>query len=130
MRILDVSSYGVIQAKRPGIATVKAVSTCDPHNFDEIVVKVFPSQDVCYDMDDMDHKLDNDLSEPIYVSKRKPIWKTCLKMTDLVIFLVGGIFAVVCSYCFSRDGSVMPINRCSKKQFKGSSMRRIRRYRR
>ena len=34
--ILSVSAYGIIQAKRPGIATVKVVSTFDSQNFDEV----------------------------------------------------------------------------------------------
>ncbi|VVB09635.1 unnamed protein product [Arabis nemorensis] len=55
-RIVALSSDGVIQAKSPGIVTVKATSTCDPQIYDEIVVKVFASDesDVCYDMDDME----------------------------------------------------------------------------
>ena len=36
MSILSVSAYGIIQAKRPGIATVKVVSTFDSQNFDEV----------------------------------------------------------------------------------------------
>ncbi|KAL1216051.1 Nuclear pore complex protein [Cardamine amara subsp. amara] len=40
MSILSVSAYGIIQAKRPGIATVKVVSTFDSQNFDEVVVEV------------------------------------------------------------------------------------------
>ncbi|EFH46722.1 predicted protein, partial [Arabidopsis lyrata subsp. lyrata] len=39
-RILVVSFYGVIQAKRPGIATLKAVSTFDSHNFDEVMYTI------------------------------------------------------------------------------------------
>ncbi|XP_019087259.1 PREDICTED: uncharacterized protein LOC104727469 [Camelina sativa] len=123
MRILDVSSYGVIQAKRPGIATVKAVSTCDPHNFDEIVVKVFPSQDACYDMDDMDHKLDNDLSEPIYESI------ACLKFFCVIVFLAIVIFLIVDHYCFRHNCYVMPVSLCSKTQPKRLSMRRTSRKR-
>ncbi|WZZ64204.1 hypothetical protein YC2023_075574 [Brassica napus] len=38
--IVSVSPYGIIKAKRPGIATVKVVSTIEPQNFDEIFVKV------------------------------------------------------------------------------------------
>ncbi|KAF2594703.1 hypothetical protein F2Q70_00043684 [Brassica cretica] len=38
--ILSVSAYGIIQAKRPGIATVKVVSTFDSQNFDEVIVEV------------------------------------------------------------------------------------------
>ncbi|CAN6930889.1 unnamed protein product [Brassica oleracea] len=38
--IISLSPYGVIKAKRPGIATVMAVSTSEPQNFDEILVKV------------------------------------------------------------------------------------------
>ncbi|ESQ46942.1 hypothetical protein EUTSA_v10027618mg [Eutrema salsugineum] len=40
MSILSVSAYGIIQAKRPGIATVKVVSTFDSQNFDEVIVEV------------------------------------------------------------------------------------------
>uniref|UniRef100_A0A1J3FQQ1 BIG2 domain-containing protein n=1 Tax=Noccaea caerulescens TaxID=107243 RepID=A0A1J3FQQ1_NOCCA len=40
MSILSVSAYGIIQAKRPGIATVKVVSAFDSQNFDEVVVEV------------------------------------------------------------------------------------------
>ncbi|XP_010435974.1 PREDICTED: nuclear pore complex protein GP210-like [Camelina sativa] len=40
MSILSVSAYGTIQAKRPGIATVKVVSTFDSQNFDEVIVEV------------------------------------------------------------------------------------------
>ncbi|WZY96980.1 hypothetical protein YC2023_069309 [Brassica napus] len=38
--IISVSPYGIMKAKRPGIATVKVVSTIEPQNFDEIFVKV------------------------------------------------------------------------------------------
>ncbi|CAN7083292.1 unnamed protein product [Brassica oleracea var. botrytis] len=34
--IISLSPYGVIKAKRPGIATVMAVSTSEPQNFDEV----------------------------------------------------------------------------------------------
>ncbi|KAG2250568.1 hypothetical protein Bca52824_080704 [Brassica carinata] len=34
--IISVSPYGIIKAKRPGIATVKVVSTIEPQNFDEV----------------------------------------------------------------------------------------------
>ncbi|XP_020868269.1 nuclear pore complex protein GP210 [Arabidopsis lyrata subsp. lyrata] len=40
MSIFSVSAYGIIQAKRPGIATVKVVSTFDSQNFDEVIVEV------------------------------------------------------------------------------------------
>ncbi|EOA18977.1 hypothetical protein CARUB_v10007615mg [Capsella rubella] len=40
MSILSVSAYGIIQAKRPGIATVKVVSTFDSQNYDEVSVEV------------------------------------------------------------------------------------------
>lgn len=36
MSILSVSAFGIIQAKRPGIATVKVVSTFDSENYDEV----------------------------------------------------------------------------------------------
>ncbi|CAN7097722.1 unnamed protein product [Brassica rapa subsp. narinosa] len=38
--IISLSPNGVIKAKKPGVATVIAVSTSEPHNFDEILVKV------------------------------------------------------------------------------------------
>ncbi|CAN8257909.1 unnamed protein product [Cochlearia groenlandica] len=40
MSILSVTAYGTIQAKRPGVATVKVVSTFDTKNFDEVIVEV------------------------------------------------------------------------------------------
>ncbi|CAA7020669.1 unnamed protein product [Microthlaspi erraticum] len=78
-RIVDVSSDGVIQGKSPGIATVKAVSTCDPQSFDEIYVKVFASdeEDVCYDMDDM---------EP-------PIYRSVACMNRMIVF--NGFFTYI-----------------------------------
>ncbi|CAL9224769.1 unnamed protein product, partial [Arabidopsis halleri] len=40
-KIFVVSFFGVIQAKRPGIATLKAVSsTFDSHNFDEVMYTI------------------------------------------------------------------------------------------
>ncbi|CAA7020670.1 unnamed protein product [Microthlaspi erraticum] len=78
-RIVDVSSDGVIQGKSPGIATVKAVSTCDPQSFDEIYVKVFASdeEDVSYDMDDME--------PPIYKSA------VCIDRT----IVIHGVFTYI-----------------------------------
>lgn len=40
MGIVAVSSYAVIQVKRPGIAIVKTVSNRDPHNSDEVMKPV------------------------------------------------------------------------------------------
>lgn len=37
---MALSSDGVIQAKSPGIATVKATSTCDPQIYDEVMIQI------------------------------------------------------------------------------------------
>ena len=44
--IISVSPYGIMKAKRPGIATVKVVSTIEPQNFDEVThtLFIFPNQ--------------------------------------------------------------------------------------
>ncbi|EFH46724.1 predicted protein [Arabidopsis lyrata subsp. lyrata] len=136
-RILVVSFYGVIQAKRPGIATLKAVSTFDSHNFDEVMI-VSVCQHVCFHMDDMEPKLDNDQLAPNHTTIAcmnmifliNPKLKACLDMSVLVNSIAGGILGVLCYYCFCRIGNVMPNNHRSKKQFKRPSMRRIRNRRR
>ncbi|CAA7024850.1 unnamed protein product [Microthlaspi erraticum] len=46
--IVDVSSYGVIQGKSSGIATVKAVSTCYPQGFDECSSDVVLEARLCW----------------------------------------------------------------------------------
>lgn len=55
MTILSVSAYGIIQAKRPGIATVKVVSTFDSQNFDEVhwLYAYYPSLDASTSRDNM-----------------------------------------------------------------------------
>ncbi|CAN4080170.1 unnamed protein product [Withania somnifera] len=40
MAIVSVSAFGIVQAKRPGKVTIKAVSVFDSLNYDEIVVEV------------------------------------------------------------------------------------------
>ncbi|XP_020872299.1 uncharacterized protein LOC9304525 isoform X2 [Arabidopsis lyrata subsp. lyrata] len=114
-RILVVSFYGVIQAKRPGIATLKAVSTFDSHNFDEIVSVC---QHVCFHMDDMEPKLDNDQLAPNHTTI------ACMNMIFLINSLALGIFLIVHHYCFRRIGYVKPINRCFKKHARRLSIRR------
>ncbi|KAK9004035.1 hypothetical protein V6N11_001853 [Hibiscus sabdariffa] len=38
--VVSVTTYGVVQAKRPGKATVKVVSSFDSFNYDEVVIEV------------------------------------------------------------------------------------------
>ncbi|KAL7256965.1 hypothetical protein ACSBR1_010830 [Camellia fascicularis] len=40
MGIVSVSAYGVVQAKKPGKATIKVVSDFDPFNYDEVIIEV------------------------------------------------------------------------------------------
>ncbi|KAL7213703.1 hypothetical protein ACSBR2_016266 [Camellia fascicularis] len=40
MGIVSVSAYGVVQAKKPGKATIKVVSNFDPFNYDEVIIEV------------------------------------------------------------------------------------------
>ncbi|KAL6960548.1 hypothetical protein U1Q18_038311 [Sarracenia purpurea var. burkii] len=40
MVTVSVSAYGVVQAKKPGKATIKVVSNFDPFNYDEVVIEV------------------------------------------------------------------------------------------
>ncbi|XVF57995.1 hypothetical protein PTKIN_Ptkin07bG0027000 [Pterospermum kingtungense] len=40
MNVVSVSAYGVVQAKKPGKATVKVVSSFDPFNYDEVTIEV------------------------------------------------------------------------------------------
>lgn len=37
MNVVSVTAYGVVQAKKPGKATVKVVSSFDPFNYDEVM---------------------------------------------------------------------------------------------
>ena len=37
MATVSVSAYGVVQAKKPGKATIKVVSMYDPFNYDEVM---------------------------------------------------------------------------------------------
>ncbi|ESQ51558.1 hypothetical protein EUTSA_v10017260mg [Eutrema salsugineum] len=111
--VVAVSSYGVIQAKSPGISTVKAVSTCDPLNFDEIVVKVFASQDLCYDMDGMEPMVDNDQPEPSYFSMPKFQTRQCFNLIMLLESLA--------------TFTIIIYNRCLKKRKKQHSKKRYRR---
>uniref|UniRef100_A0A1J3FYN3 BIG2 domain-containing protein n=1 Tax=Noccaea caerulescens TaxID=107243 RepID=A0A1J3FYN3_NOCCA len=109
-RIVDVSSYGVIQGKSPGIATVRAVSTCDPQSFDEIVVKVFASdeEDVCYDMDDME--------PPIYESLE------CLTRAMIYCALFCQIINTAVQ-CFAIRLGYIKRNTQSSKRHRSRSMR-------
>ncbi|XP_022740408.1 nuclear pore complex protein GP210 isoform X2 [Durio zibethinus] len=40
MTVVSITAYGVVQAKKPGKATVKVVSSFDSFNYDEVVVEV------------------------------------------------------------------------------------------
>lgn len=40
MNTVSVSAHGVVQAKKPGKATIKVVSIFDPFNYDEVVIEV------------------------------------------------------------------------------------------
>ncbi|XAR51910.1 hypothetical protein NMG60_11006706 [Bertholletia excelsa] len=40
MTTVSVSAYGVVQAKKPGKATIRAASIFDPLNYDEVVIEV------------------------------------------------------------------------------------------
>ncbi|ESQ51561.1 hypothetical protein EUTSA_v10017271mg [Eutrema salsugineum] len=117
--VVAVSSYGVIQAKSPGISTVKAVSTCDPLNFDEIVVKVFASQDLCYDMDGMEPMVDNDQPEASYFSKPKHKTRQCLNLIVLVSYLAPVTIFILYNDCLKKHN-----NQYSKKRYRRSLRRR------
>ncbi|KAG2281054.1 hypothetical protein Bca52824_052274 [Brassica carinata] len=71
MGIVAVSSYAVIQVKRPGIAIVKTVSNRDPQNSDEILFRVFASHDNVSDDMIIEPILNNDQLEPNCILKPK-----------------------------------------------------------
>ncbi|WZY76258.1 hypothetical protein YC2023_022642 [Brassica napus] len=71
MGIVAVSSYAVIQVKRPGIAIAKTVSNRDPQNSDEILVRFFASHDNVSDDMIIEPILNNDQLEPNCILKPK-----------------------------------------------------------
>ncbi|CAF2138619.1 unnamed protein product [Brassica napus] len=126
MGIVAVSSYAVIQVKRPGIAIVKTVSNRDPHNSDEILVRVFASHDNVSDDMIIEPILNNDQLEPNCILKPKR--KACLLMMLLIHCLVGWTLVILSHYCCfgGRTGYAKHHkSQCFEKRFRRLPIRRI-----
>ncbi|KAH0938060.1 hypothetical protein HID58_005521, partial [Brassica napus] len=126
MGIVAVSSYAVIQVKRPGIAIVKTVSNRDPQNSDEILVRVFASHDNVSDDMIIEPILNNDQLEPSCILK--PKHKACLLMMLLIHCLVGWTLVILSHYCCfgGRTGYAKHHkSQCFEKRFRRLPIRRI-----